>query len=153
MDYDGVASYTTNFGQVEVNAKTHKLLNCCIGLGRNQENTAMSIKIDGNEFQIFKDSFNTIYAELCSKNFPYPANCSQSIDLTEILQMLWKDDNFSVAAILVKKRLVELMYKKLKFSDLDLNYLHKIFESWRKPILKSDLINRIPIITRTPIRR
>lgn len=152
----GVACYATNFGQVQVDEKTEEFVECCIGLGRNQGNTEMGITIYDGEFQISRSTFNTVYAELCSKGYPHPKGCKQSIEIIDVLNMLLKDDNNSVAAIIVKKEIVKLMYKQFQFDDSELIALHKLFDLWRKPIRKSDLgkeIKRVPIITRTPIRR
>lgn len=156
----GRACYNTNFGQVQLDEKTGEFVECCIGLGRNQGNTQMGITIFDNEFRISKDTFNTIYAELHSKNYPYPANCKQSIEILEVLKMLQKDNNDSVAALIVKKKIVELMYKEFQFGKPELVALHELFRSWRKPIREADceaqrapIIQRTPIITRTPIRR
>lgn len=148
--------YTTNFGGVEIHKETGDMLECCIGLGRNQYNVHMQIKIFNEEFQIAKDNFGSIYAELCSPNFPYKRNPKQTIELSEVLIMLQKDDNFSIAAIAVKKELVRLMIKHLHFSKQDRYELHKLLGIWRKPITKEDLEEkpkRTPIITRTPILR
>lgn len=149
----GVKCYNTNFGQVELDENTEELVFCCIGIGRNQGNTEIGIKIIDGEFQIYKDTFGSIYAELCSKNFPYPCNTKQDIEISEVLKILQNDDNDSIAAIIVKKEIVRLMYNKLKFELQELVLLKGLLGSWRKPIKKSDLIERIPIIERTPIRR
>lgn len=149
----GKKSYTTNFGQVVLDEKTDEFRECCIGLGRNQGNTEISIKIFDGEFQITKDTFNTVYAELCSKDFPYPKKPNQTIEIVEVLKILQKDDNDSIAAIIVKKEIVKLMYQKLHFGKAELIALEELLASWRKPITKEDLNppKREPIVERTPI--
>lgn len=148
----GIKSYTTNFGQVELNEKTEKLESCCIGLGRNQGNIEMSIKIIGIEFQITRDSFGAIWAELCSPKYPYKYwKPTKAIEISEVLQMLQKDDSYSIAAIIVKKRLVQLMRHQLHFTAANERELRELFKIWRKPVLKRDLVTRVPIIKRTPI--
>lgn len=157
----GVKSYTTNFGQVTLDEKTDEFNECCVGLGRNQGNTEIGIKILQGEFQITKDTFGTVYAELCSKDYPYPKKPNQTIEVLEILRILQKDNNDSIAAIIVKKEIVRLMYQKLKFGKAELIALRELLASWRKPITKKNLnppkrepiVERTPIITRTPIRR
>lgn len=154
----GVKCYNTNFGQVEIDEKTEEFVSCCIGLGRNQGNTEIGIKIFDGEFQIYRDTFGTIYSELCSKNFPYPKNTKQSLEILDVLKILQNDDNDSIAAIIVKKELIKLMYNKLNFGKTELLALRELLDSWRKPIRKADLnqplvITRVPIITRTPILR
>lgn len=151
-----IVGYVTNFGMVEINQATGEVESAVIGVGRNQGNTQLSIKLIDNEFQVFKDTFNTIWAELCSPDFPYKKNPSQSIGITEVLQVLQEDDNFSVAAIAVKKRLIWLMVNKLKFTTEERKALGRLLKAWRKPITKEDLkepVKRTPIITRTPIIR
>ncbi len=146
--------YTTNFGGVEITRDTQKMIDCCIGLGRNQYNTQMSIKIFDGEFQISRDTFNTIFAELCSPEFPYKKGTKQVIEISDVLRMLQKDDNFSVAAIAVKKELIWLMVNKLHFTKEDRQELGKLLKIWRQPITKDDLkptVKRTPIIKRTPI--
>lgn len=149
----GVKCYSTNFGQVEVDEETEEFVECCIGLGRNYPNTEIGIKIYDGEFQVTKDTFNTIYAELCSKNFPYPRNPRYSIEVLEIIQILKNDDNDSIAAVLVKRELVKLMYQKLKLTRAELKALNELVASWRKPILTriETTVERHPIVTRTPI--
>lgn len=149
----GVKSYTTNFGQVKLDEKTDEFRDCCIGIGRNQGNTEIGIKIIDGEFQITKDTFHTVYAELCSKDFPYPKKPSQTIEITEVLRILQKDDNDSIAAIIAKKEIVKLMYQKLHFGKAELIALEALLASWRKPITKEDLNppKREPIVERTPI--
>lgn len=149
----GIKCYDTNFGQVELNEDTEELVSCCIGLGRNQGNTAMSIKIIGGEFQITCDSFGSIWAELCSPKYPYKDYnpTKKSIEVNEVLQMLQKDNNYSIAAIIVKKKLIRLMKYQLHFTAVDKSELKELFRIWRKPVLKRDLVTRKPIIKRTPI--
>lgn len=148
-----VKCYTTNFGMVYVDIDTEEFVECCIGLGRNYPNTQICIKIFDDEFQVTKDTFNTVYAELCSKNYPYPRNPKYSIEVLEIIQILKDDDNDSIAAVLVKKELVRLMYQKLKLTKAELKALNELVASWRKPILTTSdtSVERHPIITRTPI--
>ena len=138
----GKMCYVTNFGQVYMSSSGKILLECCIELGKNQGNTRMGIKILDKEFQISRDAFGMVYSELCSKNYPHPQGCKQSIKIAEVLSMLKNDDNDSTAAVIVKRQIIKLMYKKLKFKEPELIALQELFESWRKPI-----------ITRTPIRR
>lgn len=146
-------NFTTNYGGVMVEKDTWQLISCCVGLGRNQGNVQMQIKILGDEFQIARDTFGTIWAELCSADYSYKLSYRnpKSIEIREVLRMIQKDDNNSVAAVLVKKTLVLLMLRKLRFSKDDLNELERVYTVWRKPILKRDLIDRTPIVVRTPI--
>lgn len=143
---EGVACYTTNYGQVSVDLQTGEFVDCCFGLGRNYGNTQMGIKIYDGEFQVYKDTFNTIYAELCSKNYPYPRN-KPSFPALEVIQMLQKDDNDGVAAILVKKEIVKLMFYHLKLNKSELIAIRELFKIWRKPIIsRTPIIHRVPII-------
>lgn len=150
---DEVKCYTTNFGTVEVDVNTEEFMECCIGLGRNYPNTQISIKIFDDEFQVSKDTFGSMYAELCSKNFPYPRNPKYSIEVLEIIQILKDDDNDSIAAVLVKRELIKLMYQKLKLTRAELKALNELVAGWRKPILTTSetSVERHPIVTRTPI--
>lgn len=149
----GISCYNTNFGQVEVDEKTEKFVSCCIGLGRNQGNTEMTIKITKGEFQITRDSFGAVYAELCSPNYPYKHHKKTgTITVGEVLRMLQKDTNNSVAAIIVKKEIVTLLRKKrMNLIVDDYKEIRELFRIWRKPILKRDLVERKAIIVRTPI--
>lgn len=148
----GIKCYNTNFGQVELDEKTEELVFCCISLGNNQGNTRIGVKIIDEEFQIYKDYFGTIYSELCSDGFPNPARTLNKIGIEEVINILQNDDNDSVAAVLVKKELIRLMYNKLHFGRSELIALSQLLKSWRKPIRKLDLnkeVKRVPIITKT----
>lgn len=148
----GISCYNTNFGMVEVDEKTSRFVSCCVELGRNQGNTPMQVKIFDNEFQISCDYLGAISSELCSPNYNYSCNKSiKSIEITEVLQMLQQDNNCSVAAIIAKKELVKLMKVKLHFTADNEKELKELFRIWRNPILKRDLVIKIPIIKRTPI--
>ena len=139
--------YTTNFGQVKIQRETDEVIWCCIGIGRNQGNTPLSIKYwDDGEFSVYKNMFGKVSAELCSSHFEYPSKCKESLDLIEILEVLQKDDNYSIAAIAGKKELVKRLLNHFTFSKSESYELHKLFLIWRKPITK-----RTPIIKRTPI--
>lgn len=146
----GVKSYTTNFGQVIIDDKTNLIKECCIGLGKNQPNSEISVKIFDGEFQVLKETFYTVYSELYSKKFPYPVKTCPTLPIVEILEILQKDNNDSIAAVTVKKQLTMLVFQKLsvEFGKKELIALRELLKSWRKPILK-----REPIIQRTPIRR
>lgn len=147
----GVKCYATNFGQVEVDEKTEELKFCTIGLGRNQGNTEIGVKIFGNEFQVTKDTFNTVYAELCSSGFPYPKKPNQSIKPMEVFQILQMDTNNSIAAIIVKKELVKLMVSKVRLERGELLLVRNLLSDWRFPIIANPV--RTPIIVRKSIRR
>ena len=149
--------YTTNFGSVEINKDTREVGDVSIGLGRNQGNTQMSIYIYDAEYKVTRDTFGSVYAQFCSPNakFPYTGqNVKQNIEVIDILKMLQKDDNHSVAAIAAKKEFIKLLCRYHKFSKQEAYELHLLLAIWRKPITKEDLkpdIKRTPIVTRTPI--
>ena len=148
--------YTTNFGFVEINRDTGEVGDVGIGLGRNQYNTQMSIYIYDEEYKVTRDTFGTIFAQFCSPNaqYPYTGHANQTIEVIDILKMLQRDDNHSIAAVAGKKKFVRLLCKYHKFSKQEAYELHLLLAIWRKPVTKEDLkpeIKRTPIIERTPI--
>lgn len=138
-DIDG---FTTNFGTLTIHRSTGVIDFACIGLGRNDGNTRMSVRIDGWEYQVSKDkSFGaTGLSELNSPNYPYKHKELPQLSVLEVLEMLQQDDNYSLAAVIVKRALVTSMKKYVKFSQEEKQALRELFKIWRKPI-----VTRVPI--------
>lgn len=144
---DNCDYYTTNFGQVQVQCDTEEILFATIGLGRNSGNTPISVRLIDGEFQVTKDLFNTVNAQICSQNYPYKSKTNQVIELIELLKILQKDNNYSTAAVLVKKELIKRVCKEFEFNENESCELYRLLEIWRTPI-----ITRHPVVHRKPIK-
>ena len=154
---DNTAHFTTNFGTVGVNQDTWELTECCIGIANEYKQDHMQVKIFDGEFQILRYRGTFYSAVLESSKYPYPFRSMHvghkfdDITVTEVLRALMECTNYSTAAVAAKKELVRLMKQKLKFTREDNKLLRDLFTTWRKPILKKDLVERKAIIVRTPI--
>lgn len=134
--YDGnTASYTTNFGQVQVSKKTGKSLFICVGLGRNQGNTEISFKYVDGQFIVYKSYLgDQIHEFLCSKNYPYKRGTSH-MPAAKVLQIIQMDDNDSVAGIIAKRELVRQIARQIPLDRTERQMLQDLYKEWRKPIV------------------
>lgn len=154
---DNTAHFTTNFGTVGVEQDTWKLTECCIGIAREYKQDHMQVKIFDGEFQVLREQGTFYNGVLESSGYKYPIRKSyvgrnfDELTVAEVLKALMECTNYSTAAIVVKKELIRLMRKDLKFTREDNKLLKELFSIWRKPILKKDLVERKAIIVRTPI--
>lgn len=154
---DNIAHFTTNFGTVRVEQDTWKLTECCIGIAREYKQDHMQVKIFDGEFQVLREQGTFYNRVLESSGYKYPIRKSyvgrnfDELTVAEVLKALMECTNYSTAAIVVKKELIRLMRKDLKFTREDNKLLKELFSIWRKPILKKDLVERKAIIVRTPI--
>lgn len=141
---DDLDGYTTNFGSMTVHHSTGEIDFACIGLGKNCGNTKMTVRIDGQEFQVSKDKpFGaTGLSELNSPKYLYKNKDLPQLEVLEILEMLQMDDNYSLVAVIVKKALITSMIKYIKFSQEEKKSLKELFKIWRKPIS----VERIPVV-------
>ena len=149
--------FTTNFGIVGVKQDTWELTECCIGIAMGYKQDHIQVKICNGEFQILREKGVSYTAILESSGYKYPFRSMyvghkfDNLTVTEVLKALIECTNHSTAAIAAKKELVRLMIQKVKFSKEDNKLLKELFSTWRKPILKKDLVERKAIIVRTPI--
>lgn len=140
---DDLDGYTTNYGGATVIKSTGKINYACIGLGRNQSDSQMIVKISKDEFQVVKNKqgSNIDIAEINSSGYPYKHKELSPLDLIEVLEMLQSDDNYHYVVVLVKKTLIKLIIKHIKLNKEEKQALEELFRIWRKPIT----IQREPI--------
>lgn len=155
---DNTTHFTTNFGQVVVDTNTWELVDCCIGIAQGYKQDRMMVKIYDGELQVLREQGMVGYSDaLESSGLTYPIRQTYhgrhfgNLTVAEVLRAIMSDTNVSTAAIAAKKGLVKLMWEKLKFGREDLKLLRELLACWRKPVLKKDLVERKPIIVRTPI--
>ena len=154
---DNTAHFTTNFGTVAVTQDTWELVDCCIGIAREYKQNHMQVKIFDGEFQILREQGTFYNGVLESPGYKYPIRKTyvgkyfDNLSIAKVLGTIQEDTNNSTAAVAAKKELVRLMRQKLRFTREDNKLLRDLFATWRKPILKKDLVERKAIIVRTPI--
>lgn len=141
------ALYTTNYGQVKVDA-AGELMDCCVGIDRGKYHS-VSVKILGDEFQVYEEDINgRVKYELHSPNFPYPKNTNHTISILSLIEIIRNSRNNCTALLLVKKRLLTLILRKILVDSKELSAIKSLLQEYRVPI-----ISRQPIINRQPIRR
>lgn len=144
---DDYALYTTNYGQVKVDA-AGELMDCCVGIDRGSY-YSVSVKILGDEFQVYEEDINgRVRYELHSPNFPYPKDTQHTISILSLIEIIRNSRNNCTALLLVKKRLLTLILRKILVNSKELSAIKSLLQEYRVPI-----ISRQPIIPRQPIRR
>lgn len=144
---DDYALYTTNHGQVKVDA-AGELMDCCVGIDRGSYHS-VSVKILGDEFQVYEEDINgRVRYELHSPNFPYPKDTQHTISILSLIEIIRNSRNNCTALLLVKKRLLTLILRKILVNSKDLSAIKSLLHEYRVPV-----VSRQPIINRQPIRR
>lgn len=150
------AHYTTNCGGVGVKLDTGEFVDCCFGLGRNYGNKELSIHAHDGEMAFRYYWYSTVTAELATSGYPYKDyKAKQSIEIMDILNIIHLDDNYSIAAGLVKRQIIITLLTKFQLSRKERQGIGQLVAELRKPIREADIekpIERKPIIfERTPI--
>lgn len=127
-----------DFGEVKIYRHTNEILECCVVLRNTSLNQFVQIEIHKGEFHITSTGTDGYVYTLCSGDLHHKLQNTKSLDISEVLIYLQKDNNFSVPAIAVKKELVRLMIKNLCFTNQDRRELDKLYKIWRKPIISSN---------------
>lgn len=143
---DDYALYTTNYGQVKIDA-AGELMDCCVGIDRGYH--SVSVKILGDEFQVYEEDINgRVRYELHSPNFPYPKDTQHTISILSLIEIIRNSRNNCTALLLVKKRLLTLILRKILVDSKELSAIKSLLHEYRVPV-----VSRQPIIPRQPIRR